>query len=247
MADKNVQTVVAEEVNPAVVKAKDFWTKFSKPIIYVGSAIILLGGAWLAYKNFVIAPKQQKANETIFAAETLFGKMVQAGTYTKDTVNTILNGGADGENKVVGLLTIIKNYSGSNAANLAQYMAGASYLHIGEFDKAIKHLKEFDGNGASQVQSDAYRMLGDAYAEKKNNSDAMSYYQKAVAAASSKDDRTLFLSLSRAAEFCEATGKNDEAIKYLKQIKEQITPSFFQQNRIEFDADKYLAKLGVFE
>lgn len=246
MADKQVQAEVVE-ANPAVVKAQDFLTKNSKPIIYTSSIIILLVGAWFGYKYFVVAPKQQKASETIFAAEKLFGKIVQAGTYSKDSINTVLNGGADGEIKVTGLLTVLKNYDGTYAGNLANYMAGACYLHLGEFDKAVKYLKEFDGNGASQIQSAAYRMMGDAYAEQKKNDEAFSNYKKAIDASSVKDEGTRFNALSKAALFCDATGKTQDAIAYFKQIKEEITPDFFRNNRIDFDADKYLAKLGVFE
>ncbi len=246
MADKQVQPEVVE-TNEAVAKAKDFWAKFSKPIIYAGSAVILLIGGWYGYKYFVVAPKQQKASEAIFPAEKLFGKMVQAGSYSKDSVNTILNGGADGEIKVTGLLNVINNYSGTPAANLANYMAGACYLHIKEFDKAIKYLKEFDGNGASQIQSAAYRMLGDAYAEQKKNDEALSNYKKAVDVASVKDEGTRFQALSRAALFCDATGKTADAVAFFKQIKEEINPDFFRNNRINFDVDKYLARLGVFE
>ena len=88
-------------------------------------------------------------------------------------------------------------------------------------------------------------MLGDAYAEQKKNDDALSYYKKAVDAAASKDESTKFLSLSRAALFCDATGKTKEAIGFFQQIKDEINPDFFRNNRIDFDADKYLAKLGV--
>jgi predicted negative regulator of RcsB-dependent stress response len=246
MAEKQVQAEVVE-TNAVVVKAKDFWAKFSKPIIYAGSAIILLIGGWYGYKYFVAAPKAQKASETIFPAEKLFGKMVQAGSYSKDTVGTILNGGVDGDIKVTGLLNIMKNYSGTPSANLASYMTGACYLHLKEFDKAIKYLKEFDGNGASQIESAAFRMLGDAYAEQKKNDDALSYYKKAVDVSSVKDESTRFLALSRAALFCDATGKTKEAVAFLKQIKEDISPDFFRNSNINFDADKYLAKLGVFE
>lgn len=246
MAEKQVQPEVVE-TNTAVVKAKDFWAKFSKPIIYVGSAVILAIGGWFGYKYFFLAPKQQKASETIFAAEKLYGKIVQGGTYSKDSISTVLNGGADGETKVTGLLSVIKNYSGTNAANLANYMAGSCYLHLGEFDKAVKYLKEFDGNGASQIQSAAYRMIGDAYAEQKKNDDALNNYKKAIDAASVKDEGTRFQALSRAALFCDATGKTQDAITYFKQIKEEINPDFLRNNRIDFDADKYLAKLGVFE
>lgn len=244
MAETKVK-VESVETNDVVERAKGFWAKFSKPVIYVGTAIIVLIGGWYAYLNFFKAPNELKASELIFPAEKLFGKMAAASSFPKDTVGFVLNGGnIDGE-KVTGLLSIAKNYGGTPAGNLAQYMTGACYLHLKEFDKAISYLKEFDGNGAGQIQSAAYRMLGDAYAEQKKNDEALSNFKKAIDAASSKDEATRFLALSKAALFCDAAGKTKEAIAYFEQIKEEITPDFFRNNRIDFDADKYLAKLGV--
>jgi tetratricopeptide (TPR) repeat protein len=244
MAEKQA-TVEAVEVNEALEKAKGFWAKFSKPIIYVGSAVIILIGGWYGYKNFVLLPKQQKSSELIFPAEKLFAGMTQTGSFSKDSVNVALNGGNLNGTNVTGLLKIISNYDGTPAGNLAQYMTGACYLQLKEFDKAAKYLKAFDGNGAGQIQSAAYRMLGDAYAEQKKNDDALSSYKKAIDAASEKDESTRFQALSRAALFCNATGKNKEAIELFTQIKDEITPDFLRNNNINFDADKYLAKLGV--
>jgi tetratricopeptide (TPR) repeat protein len=122
-------------------------------------------------------------------------------------------------------------------------MTGACYLQLKEFDKATKYLKAFDGNGADQIQSAAYRMLGDAYAEQKKNDEAFSNYKKAIDAASEKDESTRFQALSRAALFCNAIGKNKEAIELFTQLKEEISPEFLRSSN--FEADKYLAKLGV--
>ena len=244
MADKQVQ-VETVETNDTLQRAKGFWAKFSKPITYVGSAVILLIGGWYGYKYFVTAPKAQKASEVIFPAEKLFKEMSNNTGFSKDSANILLNGGTLDGTTVTGLLKVISKYSGTPAGNLAEYMTGACYLHLGEFDKAIKHLKEFDGNGAGQIESAAFRMLGDAYAEQKKNDEALSNYKKAIDAASSKDESTKFLSLSRAALFCAATGKTKEAIEFFTRIKEEITTDFLRNNRIDFDADRYLAKLGV--
>ena len=51
------------EVNAAVERAKGFWAKFSKPITYVGSAIIILIGGWYAYKFFYKAPKEGRQSQ----------------------------------------------------------------------------------------------------------------------------------------------------------------------------------------
>ena len=238
MAEKQV-TVTEVETNDVVERAKGFWAKFSKPIIYVGGAIILLAGGWLAYKNLVKAPNEEKSAEQIFPAEQLFDKMTQVG-FNKDTIGLVLNGG----NGIIGVLKVASNYGGTTSGNRAHFIAGACYLHNKDFNNAIKHLKEFS-TSSKQPQSGAYRMLGDAYSELKQNDEALSYYKKAVDVADVKDESTRFLSLSRVALFCETTGKTKEAIDYYQQIKDEITPDFFRNNRIDFQVEKYLARLGV--
>ena len=47
MSDTKVTATPVVETNEALVKAKGFWAKFSKPIIYAGTAIILLGAGYL--------------------------------------------------------------------------------------------------------------------------------------------------------------------------------------------------------
>src|ERR1700712_3459476 len=149
-----------------IQKAKGFWDKYSKPIIYVGGAVILLIGGWYGYQNFIKLPKEKAANDMVFSAEGIFDKMASTN-FSKDSVNIVLNGGSLEGKKVTGLLKVISSYDGTAAANRAKYMTGAAYLQIKEFDKAIKYLKDFDANGATQVEMMADKMMGDAYAELK--------------------------------------------------------------------------------
>ena len=244
MAEKNVTiTATATAVQPDVVtRAKGFWDKFSKPIIYVGSAIILLIGGWYAYKNFIALPKEKKASELIFPAENLFDKMA-AASFNKDSVSLVLNGGNNNGTQITGILKVISQYGGTPAGNRAKYIAGASYLQIKEFDKAIKYLKEFDGNDADQVQSKAYIMLGHAYAEKKNTDEALSYYKKA-ATVNSKDESVTPAALLLAAAYADAMGKSKEAIELYKEVKEKFPTNTAVTGG---DVEKHLARLGVFE
>ncbi len=239
MADKNT-TTTAEQPD-VVIKAKGFWDKYSKPIIYVGSAIILLIGGWYAYQNFIVAPKEKKASELIFPAENLFDKMASAN-FNKDSVNIVLNGGSLEGNKVTGLLSIISGYGGTKSGNRAKFMTGASYLQINEYDKAIKYLKDFDGKGADQVQSKAYILLGHAYAEKKSTDEALSYYKKA-ATVNSKDESITPYALLMAASYADATGKSKEAIDLYKELKEKFPTNTAV---VSGDVEKHLARLGEF-
>lgn len=232
MADKEVKFETIES-GDVVEKAKDFWSKFSKPIIYVGSAVILVIAGWLAYKNFILEPKEQKSADLIFPAEQIFDKMTQTG-FNKDSINLVLNGGSG----QTGVLKIASGYSGTAAGNRANFIAGACYLHSGDFNKAVKYLQEFSTD-ATQVQTAAYSMLGDAYAELKKNDDAFSFYKKA-ATVNEKDDFLTPESLFKAALFAESIGKNSEAIELFQKIKNDY-PKSSHVNEI----DKYLARLGV--
>ena len=240
MADKNTTTIATEQPD-VVTRAKGFWDKFSKPIIYVGSAFILVIGGWYAYQNFIVAPKEKKASELIFPAENLFDKMATSG-FNKDSVNIVLNGGSLEGNKVNGLLSIISGYGGTKSGNRAKFMTGASYLQINEFDKAIKYLKEFDGNGADQIQSKAYILLGHAYAEKKNTDEALSYYKKA-ATVNTKDESITPYALLMAASYADAVGKSKDAIDLYKELKEKYPTNSAVSSG---DVDKHLARLGEF-
>ncbi len=242
MSEKKIATVPVPPVETSenLNKVKGFWDKFSKPIIYASSAIIIAIAAYYGYKTFVKEPKELKAAETIFPAENLFGKMASTG-FNKDSVNILLNGGALDGNAVTGLLKVQSNYGGTAAANRAAYMTGAAYLHIKEFDKAIKYLKQFDGNGAGQVESRANLMLGHAYAEKKNTDEALSYYRKA-AAVNPKDETFSADALLTAAAYAESQGKNKEAIELYQQVQEKYPANTAAQNG---EIDKHLAKLGV--
>ena len=137
----------AHELNEvhAIKQAKDFWGRFSKPIMYIGGLVILLAGGYLLYKNFFIGPKETKGNEAISRAQQYFAQ---------DSLDLALNG----DGSAAGFLKIAKTYSGTKAANLAHYYAGAIYLRKEDYNNAIKQLEDFSTD-ATQVQSAAWRML----------------------------------------------------------------------------------------
>ena len=55
---------------------------------------------------------------------------------------------------------IIDEFSGTKAANIASFYAGASYLRLGDFDGAIRHLSDFSSSDFL-VQARAYTLMGD--------------------------------------------------------------------------------------
>ena len=218
-----------------VEKLRGLWEDYGKPITYIGTALIVLVAGFFIYKYMFQVPKNEKANDIVFVTQKYFADFTNATDSSKALIAAkVLNG--DGVNP--GALKIMNDYSGSDAANLCEYYAGACYLHLGQFDKAIKYLKSFDADGATQIKSRSLGMLGDASAELNKNDDALSYYKKA-ATVNEKDDFTSSEFLFRAALFADATGKTKDAIDLFKKLKTN-----YPLSEKAADADRYLAKLG---
>ena len=131
-------------------------------------------------------------------------------------------------------------YSGTPAANLSRFYAGASYLRLGDFKNAEKYLKDFS-TGAVQVNARAKSLLADAYAEQGKKEEAAKLYLEA-ARTFEKDEFNSAEYLFRAGYLYESLGKNKEAIDAFKQIKQK-----YPRTERGFEIDKYLARLGETE
>jgi TolA-binding protein len=147
-----------------------------------------------------------------------------------------LNG--DGMN--AGFLKIIDKYGSTKAGNLAKFYAGSIYLKQGNFAAATKHLKDFSTD-SKMVQARGYKLLGDAYAEAGKNSDALDAYRKA-AHHFEEDDANASEYLFMAAYFADRVMKDKkEATNLFKELKEK-----YPRTEKGFEADKFLAQLGVY-
>lgn len=211
--------------NPALAKAQGFWQQNQKLIIGAVAVVVIGFAGWFGYTEYIVKPKEEKASEALFKAEEYF---------RMDSSNLALNG--DGQSR--GLLYVIKTFSGTKAANLAHFYAGISYLKMGDFNNAVKYLKDFSTD-AKQIQLLAYGALGDAYAEQNKTDDAISYYKKA-GTTFEKDDSNSAEYLFRAALLLETKGKTTEALDLYKEIKEK-----FPKTDKGFQADRYIYRLSV--
>lgn len=242
--DRNAEQATAPEVveyTEVNDSLQDWFRKNGRMLAMVLGGLLLLVVGWVAYQNFVKKPRDISANDTVLPSELLFSQMVSGG-FSKDSVAILLNGGNLGGENIPGLLKFINNNGGTAAANRARYMVGASYLHIGDFDKAINFLEDFNANGASQVESRREVMLGHAYAEKKQADKALAHY-KSAAAAVPNDMALASDALIMAGQYAVVSGKNDEAIKIFKDLKEKYPLTQFVQSG---NVDKELARLGEF-
>lgn len=155
-----------EIVENALSKTEQFIEDNKKVLTIVVAAIVIIVGGYLGYTKLYVAPMENDAKAQMFVAEQYF---------QKDSFKLALKG--DGNYK--GFLGIIDEYGVTKAGHLAEYYAGISCLHLGQFQDAINHLKNFDSDD-KMISPIALGATGDAYLELKNNAEAISYYNKAI-------------------------------------------------------------------
>jgi tetratricopeptide (TPR) repeat protein len=199
--------------------------KYGRQTLYAVALLALLILGFVSYKYLVREPNEKKATEAMFRAEYY---------YRADSIRLALMG----DNINSGFVKIISKYGGTKAARLAGFYAGSCYLKLGDYNNAVKYLKDFS-SPALQLQARAYGLLGDAYSELNNKEAAIAAYQKA-GATFEKDDILSPEYLFRAGYLYESMGKTKEAIDMYQQIKTRYPAS-----QRGFDIDKYLARLGV--
>ncbi|MCH7401388.1 tol-pal system YbgF family protein [Belliella kenyensis] len=147
-------------------------------------------------------------------------EMFQAVYYfEQDQTDLALNG--DGNS--AGLLKIADQYSGTDAAKLANFYIGSIYLSEGKFEDAINHLKKFSSDDYF-VQAKAFALIGDAYLELANTKEAISYYRKAATENENKYFTPRYL--NKLAIAYEEAGDNESAIKTYETIEEKYFESY---------------------
>ena len=167
-------------------------------------------------------PREAKAMSAMYKAEQQF----ERDSFALALENP--GGGFD------GFLDIIDNYNGTKAANLARYYAGISYLNLGLYDPAIDYLKDFSASGAL-LPITKLGALGDAYSEKGEFDQAISYYQKAVNATA--NDLLTPYYLQKLGLLSDKQGNAEDAAKYFNRIKAEF-PDSEEGSQIE----KYIAR-----
>ncbi len=214
------------QINETLSKAEQYIERNQKILIIVAASILIAIAGVFAYFNYYLKPLEAEAQEQIWGAQQYF---------EADSFKLALNG--DGNQ--AGFLDIIDDYSSTKVGNLAYYYAGISYLYLGQYDEAIKHLKEFSSDD-KLISAVAIGATGDAYMEKGQTDEAISFYLKA--AESNENDFTTPVYLHKAGIAYEILGKNKEALELFEQIKADYKKS--QEAR---DIDKYItrAKLNL--
>ncbi len=209
------------QINETLTKAEQYIEKNQKIIIYVLSSILVAVLGVYAYYNYYMKPLEAEAQEQIWGAQKYF---------EADSFKLALNG--DGNQS--GFLDIIDDYSSTNAGNLAYYYAGISYLYLGQYDDAIKYLKEFSSDDMI-INTVATGAMGDAYMEKGDTEQAIKFYLQA--SESKANDFTTPIYLQKAGIAYESIGKNKEALEIYEKIKAD-----YRKSQEGIDIDKYITR-----
>ena len=197
-------------------------------------AIVILG--YLGFQKFIQEPKEQEASNEMFQAQRYFDDAVNGNSTVRDSLYTLALNGGEGK---YGFLEIIENYGGTNAANLANYYAGFSYLNTQQYQKAIDYLDGFKSDD-QMLGPLALGGIGDAFSQLNQVEEALGYYEKAANAKT--NDFTTPKFLLKAAITAITLNKPQVAAPYLKRIKEEF-PRSVEANQVDVHLGKTQAML----
>jgi len=155
-----------ETIESTLTKGEQFIEKNQNYIMYAVFAVVVIIGLYWAFLKYHKEPREDDAKTQMFVAEQNFAA---------DSFQLALNGNMN----YPGFVTIIEDYSGTKAANLANYYTGVCYMNLGEYDKAIEYLQDFKTKDLL-LGSQKYGIIGDAYVEKDDFQNAIKFYKQAV-------------------------------------------------------------------
>ncbi len=222
MANVNEQQG-ALNVEETLNKSEAFFLKYKKAIIYGVLAVIVVIAGVIVYKQYVSAPREDKASTALAKGQEYF---------QQDLYEKALNGDGAG---YAGFVKVASDYSSTEAGNLANLYAGLCYAGLGKWNEAAKYLEEFDTKDDQMISPAAEGALGNAYAHLNQLDKAVSHLKNAAKNADNNSLSPTFL--IQAGEILESQGKASEALELYKEIKEKYVYSMQYQT-----IDKYIER-----
>ena len=210
-----------EAVVEAVSKTDLFFKENKNLIIGVAVAAVIVAFGIFAFQKWYYQPKAREAQQQLYPAEMAF---------KAESWETALNG--DGNN--LGIAQVIEDYGKATPA-AAWFEAGICELQLGNYESAIDYLKNYKGKDAI-LKARSISCMGDAYVGLEDYAKALDCFVKAAGVI---DNIYAAAYLLKAGVTAEQLGKNEEALKYYKTIKEQ-----YPQSMEGYDIDKYISRLA---
>lgn len=192
------------QVDEAIVQGERFIEKYLNKILLAVVAVVLVVVAIFGYIKFIKEPAAEKASVELFKAEDRFILGQDSLAIKGEGVAT------------KGLDAIIRDYSGSDAANLAHAYKGIALYDQGKYQEAIDVLSKFESDDA-YVGPSIKRLIGDAYAQLGKYQDAATAYEKAASMAN--NEAISPSCLIKAGHAYEKLGKVDKAVALYEEVK----------------------------
>jgi tetratricopeptide (TPR) repeat protein len=209
---------VLNTLDETASKSEQWIEKNSKPLFYSLVGIVVIFLAFLGYNKYIVEPNELEASNELAFPRKYFDEAATAGS----GIDSLLNLGLEGADGKYGFVDIASSYSGTDAGNLANYYAGASYLQMKQYDKAIEYLSKFDSDD-EMLGPVALGAIGDAFSDINQQEDAIEYYEKA---ANKKDNEfTTPLFLYKAGQTAMSLKQYSKAEKLFTQIKTKYSKS----------------------
>ena len=191
-------------------------------------SIIVIGV--FAYSKLIKEPNESNAFNKMYFAQKKFD---EAFLINNDSIyNIALNG----DDLNMGMLQIIDEFGGTDAANLANYYVGTMYLKMNDYPNSIKYLSEFSSDDIL-LSSLATGSIGDAFAELNQFDDAFDYYVKA---SKSNNNYSSPMYLFKAGTVAMRLNKFNKAQEYFSIIKQDY-PNSNEAKNIDAFISKALA------
>lgn len=212
------------DINEALNSSEAFIVKNKITLIVALVALLVIVGGVFAYRSSA-GKKEEKASTMLAKGQIYFAQ----GNY-----DAALNGDNNG---YTGFLKIAKQYSSTDAGNLANLYAGLSYAQKGDAKTAVKYLEDFDGSDDQMISPAALGALGNCYAELNQTDKAIETLKKAAAKADNNTLSPIFL--MQAGELLESQNKLDEAKKLYQEIKDK-----YSKSSEGYSIDKYIERVS---
>ena len=211
---------VFDALDAGATRTEDWVKRNQKTIVGVLLGIAVIGLGYLLYQQFVKLPNEKNAANELFFAQRFFDEAMEADN--KQAQDSLFKVSIKGGRGKYGFEQIAEKYSGTKAANLAEYGMGMAYMRLGEYNNAITHLKAFSSTD-DIYGALAYGNIGDAYLQQKNNAEALNYYIKAFEQSNNEFVTPLYL--KKAGIAATLQGKTADALKYYERIKNEYPNS----------------------
>lgn len=204
-----------------------------KALVYGVIAIIVIIAGYLAYKTYYAEPRENEASTAIAKGQEYF---------SNQQFDKAFNGDGAG---FKGFKTIVSDYSGTDAANLANLYAGLCCANLDKWKEAASYIEAYSPADDMMISPAAIAALGDAYAHLNQLDKAVESFKKAAKMADSEAEDNTNNSISptfliKAGEILESQNKKDEALKIYQEIKKKYVNSAAYQ-----EIDKYIERAST--